>query len=119
MSEFQEKKGKRFILDKVPVAVFKVAGKFYTYSNVCAHQKGPICKVSVDGEFIVCPWHNFQYNVKDGKGPVGFNDFIPYYQTLEKDEFVWVSLMNKKFSCFFIHRFSVRIQSCKFFYGFK
>jgi len=25
---------------------------------------------------------------------VGFNDFIPYHQTLVKDEFVWVSLMN-------------------------
>ena len=94
VSEFQEKKGKRFILNKVPIAVFKVSGKFHAYSNVCAHQKGPIYKAAVDGEFIVCPWHNFQYNVKDGKGPVGFNDFIPYYQTLEKDEFVWVSLMN-------------------------
>ena len=92
MNEFKDKKGKRFILGKVPIAVFKVAGKFHTYSNVCAHQKGPICKAAVDGEFIVCPWHNFQYNVKDGKGPEGFNDFIPYYQTLVEDEFVWVTL---------------------------
>ena len=92
VSEFQENKGKRFILDKVPVAVFKVSNDFHAYSNVCAHQKGPICKAAVDGEFIVCPWHNFQYNVKDGKGPEGFNDFIPYYQTLVEDEFVWVTL---------------------------
>jgi nitrite reductase/ring-hydroxylating ferredoxin subunit len=94
VSELQEKKGKKFILDKVPVAVFKVEGEFHAYSNVCAHQKGPICKAAVDSEFIVCPWHNFQYKVKDGKGPVGFNDFIPYYQTSVEDEFVWVSLMN-------------------------
>ena len=66
----------------------------HAYSNVCTHQKGPICKAAVDSEFIVCPWHNFQYKVKDGKGPVGFNDFIPYYQTSVEDEFVWVSLMN-------------------------
>ena len=51
-----------------------------------------IILTAVDGEFIVCPWHNFQYNVKDGKGPEGFNDFIPYYQILVENEFVWVTL---------------------------
>ncbi len=55
MSEFKEKKGKKFILDKVPVSVFKVEGEFHAYSNVCAHQKGPICKAEVDSEYIVSP----------------------------------------------------------------
>ena len=94
VQDFIEKKGRRFIINKVPVAVFKVSNDFHAYSNVCAHQKGPICKAAIDGKYIVCPWHNFQYNVVDGKGPEGFNDFIPYYQTLVEDEFVWVSIVN-------------------------
>jgi hypothetical protein len=33
-------------------------GKFGVLSNTCNHAGGPLGKGRLDGEYIVCPWHN-------------------------------------------------------------
>lgn len=92
VNDFSDRKGQRIDINEIPIAIFKIDNEFHAYSNVCAHQKGPICQASIEGDYLVCAWHRFQYGFKDGKGPPGFNDEIPYYQTLVENEKVWVTL---------------------------
>ena len=48
------------------VAVFNVDGTFHAIDNVCKHRGGPLGEGELDGDTVTCPWHGWQYNVKNG-----------------------------------------------------
>jgi nitrite reductase (NADH) small subunit len=48
------------------IALFNLDGIFYAIDNTCAHRGGPLGEGDVEGETVVCPWHNWQYNIKTG-----------------------------------------------------
>ena len=48
------------------VAVFNVDGTFHAIDNVCKHRGGPVGAGELDGDTVTCPWHGWQYNVKNG-----------------------------------------------------
>jgi len=41
------------------VAVSYKDGKFGVISNVCNHVGGPLGRGHIEGEFVVCPWHQY------------------------------------------------------------
>jgi nitrite reductase/ring-hydroxylating ferredoxin subunit/DMSO/TMAO reductase YedYZ heme-binding membrane subunit len=89
-SDFKEGKGKKFYVNKKPVAVFKNEGKFVAVSNVCCHQKGPIHQGKVQYGIVECPWHYWVYNLNDGKFIGKENYCLPVYETKVKDKIVFV-----------------------------
>src|SRR5438046_4798741 len=60
-----------FKLDRWSVAVFHHAGQFRAIGNACNHKGGPLCEGRLHGEFVMCPWHAWEYSVITGKGPEG------------------------------------------------
>jgi len=48
------------------IALFNVDGTFYAIDNTCVHRGGPLGEGELTGETIACPWHGWEYNVKDG-----------------------------------------------------
>lgn len=90
-SDFIEGVGQKFYVDRKPVAVFRHEDKFIAFSNICAHQKGPIYKGKIQYGYVECPWHYHQFSVKDGKGIPGFDDCVPYFETKVKDGIVFVA----------------------------
>ncbi len=63
-------------------------GEFGAVDNFCNHVGGPLGKGRLDGEYIVCPWHNWQFHRKTGIGQPGFEeDQVPQYELkLENNE---------------------------------
>lgn len=54
---------------------------FGLVSGICNHVGGPLGNGRLDGEYIVCPWHNWRFNRKSGIGELGFEeDRIPQYE---------------------------------------
>lgn len=69
------------------IGVFFKAGKYYAYSNVCAHSGGPACEgvmmnqvvdiiaedktyqgqTFTDEVHFVCPWHGWEYELATGE----------------------------------------------------
>ncbi len=49
------------------VALYNVGGMYYATDNTCVHRGGPLGEGVLDGEVITCPWHGWQYDVKDGQ----------------------------------------------------
>jgi len=49
------------------IALFNVGGKIYATDNTCLHQGGPLGEGELMGEVIVCPWHQWEYNVRTGE----------------------------------------------------
>ncbi len=67
VSELRENQGKRFLINDVDIAVFKVNGEIFVLNNVCPHQHTSIIYDGIieDG-CIVCPAHGWMFNLKTG-----------------------------------------------------
>jgi len=59
---------------RLDVAVSHRDGVFGVISNVCNHVGGPLGRGRLDGEYVVCPWHNWKFHRVQGKGEPGFED---------------------------------------------
>jgi nitrite reductase (NADH) small subunit len=49
------------------VALFNVGGEFHALDGVCPHQGGPLGKGRLQGCIVTCPWHGWQFDVRDGQ----------------------------------------------------
>ena len=94
------------------IGIFHVQGEFFAYENNCVHQGGPACqgkiinkveevihekektahglKFSETDIHIVCPWHGYEYNVRDGRHPGSKNIRLKPFKVKIKDEEVYV-----------------------------
>ena len=55
-------------------------GQFGALSGVCNHAGGPLAEGRIDGEYLVCPWHNWKYHFQTGLGEPGYEeDAVPRY----------------------------------------
>ena len=95
ISSFEEGSGRRFDIEGTDIAAFLQEGKVYAMSNICPHQGGPLCEGAIVKGFVECPWHQWQFGVKDGMSPKEFNDCIPYFDVIEKDGQAWMNLEDK------------------------
>ncbi len=49
------------------IALFNVGGTIYATDNTCLHQGGPLGEGELTGDVIMCPWHQWEYNVRTGE----------------------------------------------------
>jgi nitrite reductase/ring-hydroxylating ferredoxin subunit len=49
------------------IALFNVEGTIYATDNTCLHQGGPLGEGELMGEVVICPWHQWEYNVRTGE----------------------------------------------------
>jgi nitrite reductase (NADH) small subunit len=54
------------IIGGTAIAVANVGGTYYACSNTCAHAGGPLGEGSLDGTTVTCPYHGWQYDLRDG-----------------------------------------------------
>jgi nitrite reductase/ring-hydroxylating ferredoxin subunit len=49
------------------IALFNVEGTICATDNTCLHQGGPLGEGELMGEVVICPWHQWEYNVRTGE----------------------------------------------------
>jgi thiamine pyrophosphate-dependent acetolactate synthase large subunit-like protein/nitrite reductase/ring-hydroxylating ferredoxin subunit len=42
--------------------------------NRCPHQGGPLGEGQLDGPWLICPWHGYEYDPQTGNPPEGYGD---------------------------------------------
>lgn len=73
-------------LGRQKLAVSFRDGRFGVVAGTCNHVGGPLGKGRLDGEYIVCPWHNWKFHRATGLGEPGFeDDCIPAYALRVRD----------------------------------
>jgi nitrite reductase/ring-hydroxylating ferredoxin subunit/multimeric flavodoxin WrbA len=78
-------------LDRQQIAVFHHEGRFRAIGNRCNHKGGPLCEGTVRGEFVMCPWHAWEYSVVTGKGPPGYDaEAVPTFEIEERADGVYL-----------------------------
>ncbi|WP_276256693.1 Rieske (2Fe-2S) protein [Halomontanus rarus] len=84
------------------IGVFNVDGEFYALTNVCPHQRAPLCageltgtteadgvddvKWTRNGRILRCPWHGWEFDVTSGESV--FNPHRWRVSTYETDVLV-------------------------------
>ena len=58
---------REFQVDGLTLAIANVGGKFYAIHNTCLHRGGPLGSGALEGFGVICPWHDWEYDVRTGK----------------------------------------------------
>lgn len=60
-------------------------GRFGAISGACNHVGGPLGQGTLDGDYVVCPWHHWKFHCRTGEGEPGFEqDCVPRYDLREE-----------------------------------
>ena len=70
------------IVDGVPVALCNVDGAIYAVSDVCPHAGGPIGDGTLEGATVICPYHGWSFDVRDGRCFVDAEVTLPTYEAV-------------------------------------
>ena len=63
------------------IALTCVNGLFGAVHNACNHVGGPLGEGTLQGDYLVCPWHQWRFNRITGLGEPGFeNDHVPSHE---------------------------------------
>jgi 3-phenylpropionate/trans-cinnamate dioxygenase ferredoxin subunit len=65
--ELQEGTMKRLSIEGTPVLLVKQQGKIFALDNRCPHQGCSLSNGSLDGLVIVCPCHDWRFNLERGE----------------------------------------------------
>jgi nitrite reductase/ring-hydroxylating ferredoxin subunit len=58
--------GVEVMVGKKKYALFRVDGEYYCLANICKHWGAPLAEGFLDGHFVMCPWHGWRFDVRDG-----------------------------------------------------
>ena len=58
------------VADDRVLALLNVDGELFALDGICPHQAGPLGKGSLTGHTVTCPWHGWQFDVRDGKSQI-------------------------------------------------
>lgn len=63
------------------VAIYNVDGEIFALDGVCPHQGGPLGQGQLDGCIVTCPWHGWQFDVRDGQHQISATMQQPGFAT--------------------------------------
>lgn len=72
-------------------ALARVDGEFYCLANICKHWGAPLGEGFLDGYFVMCPWHGWRFDVRDGSTDHPDSD-VRTYPVAVRDGEVFVTL---------------------------
>lgn len=75
-SELPEGKLHRATVKGVPIVLLRRGDRIFALANACSHMGGPLHQGSLDGDCVVCPWHESKFSLETGRvidGPATFS----------------------------------------------
>ncbi len=68
-NDIPEGEARRFVVDRVEIAVANVGGEFLAVDDICSHAESSLSEgeVDVDDETIECPRHGSTFDLRSGR----------------------------------------------------
>ena len=79
-------------VERESLCVTRTDTGFGCLANACPHQGGPLGEGSIEGGWLRCPWHGYDYSPTNGKPPPPFDDAPAAYRTEVRPDGVYVAL---------------------------
>lgn len=96
IEELKEYLGRRFLVNDVEIAVFKINNEVFAVSNICPHQQSHLIYDGfIEDEFVICPAHGWKFNLRTGKKNTGSNGLQVYPVEIVDDK-VYVKVLSKQ-----------------------
>lgn len=77
---------------RTKLALIHKDGAFTAISGVCNHAGGPLGQGTLDGDYVVCPWHHWKFHAATGLGEPGFEeDAVPVHDVKVEGGRVYVN----------------------------
>ncbi len=54
------------VVESTVIAIANLQGQIYAMDGVCPHQGGPLGKGRLADCILTCPWHGWQFDVRNG-----------------------------------------------------
>ncbi len=78
---------------KTTIALTYKDGAFAAISGICNHVGGPLGEGTLEGDYVVCPWHYWKFHHRTGHGESGYEqDQVPTYLTKVENGRLYVDL---------------------------
>ncbi len=90
--ELQEGKMKLIRAQGKPVLFIKQTGKIYVIDDRCPHMGCKFSNGSLDGEIVVCPCHDWRFNLETGEYEEAPSYVLTKYPFKVKAGKIWVKL---------------------------
>lgn len=95
LNELKNSEGKRFLINDIDVALFKINEDIFALNNICPHQHTAlIYNGCIEDGCVICPAHGWKFQLKNGKMPDGRNGLISYPVKLIND-FIYIKAESK------------------------
>ena len=72
VADLQTKQLQQIAVGRTRIALTWQSGQFGAISGACNHVGGPLGEGTLDGEYVVCPWHHWKYHCRTGLGEPGY-----------------------------------------------
>lgn len=66
-SDLADDKPTRAVHDNVPILLVRRGDRLFAMAETCSHFSGPLSEGKLDGDSIVCPYHNSRFALEDGR----------------------------------------------------
>ncbi len=70
IDDFPESGGIVVDVGEKRIALFRYQGGFFALDETCPHRGGPLHDGTLDRGVVLCPWHQWQFDLKTGCSPV-------------------------------------------------
>src|SRR5207245_4178018 len=74
------------------VCLTRTAAGYGALDNHCPHQGGPLGDGQIEGDYVICPWHAYEYDPLTGQPPPGFADAATSYAVEQREDGLWVEV---------------------------
>ena len=83
----------QIIAGKIRIALVYKNGEFSAVSGACNHQKGPLGRGRMEGDYIVCPWHGWMFHRKTGHAKPPYEiACLPRHEVKEKAGHLFINI---------------------------
>ncbi len=72
------------------VAIFHIGEEYYALDNRCPHMEGPLGEGELDGCVVTCPWHGWQFDVRNGECQNMPGEQAKKIPLTVEDGFIWI-----------------------------
>jgi NAD(P)H-dependent nitrite reductase small subunit len=76
----------------VQVGLFRNGEGVFALDNICPHRGAPLHEGFVSDGQVTCPWHQWQFDLRDGRCRNIPGPRVPVYAVAVRDGTIWINL---------------------------
>jgi nitrite reductase/ring-hydroxylating ferredoxin subunit len=74
------------------IALFRHQGEVFALDETCPHRGGPLHDGRIDRGVVLCPWHQWQFDLRTGCSPLNPLSRVRFYSVRVEGADVWLEV---------------------------